>query len=275
MVFSWPAGCLPDQPGEVEVELEGACLDKAVFLKVVEDMLIDVQFPQRRFLITLQRDFQNLELQRINLHQEGEVLHLLFIILVHYIATLSHTRRLMMISRLPIPPQVKTERLSLRRLRYEDAEQIFYAYASKPEATRFVSWATHRSVDDTREYLRYAVHAWNTGMDYTYAIQLANGMLIGSIGMLHENGRIQVGYILSPVHWGRGYATEACRAVLGLVEPLPGVYRIGTFVDAENIASIRVLAKCGMVQEAFLPRWFRFVNQGNAVKDCLLFRLKP
>ena len=48
-------------------------------------------------------------------------------------------------SRLSLPAIIRTERLLLQRLRYEDAEEIFYAYASKPEATRYVSWPTHRS----------------------------------------------------------------------------------------------------------------------------------
>lgn len=173
-----------------------------------------------------------------------------------------------------MPDELETRRLSLRRLRYEDAEEIFYSYASKPEATRFVSWPTHVSVDDTRRYLKYAVQGWNAGIDYSYGIRV-NGVLIGSIGLLHENGKAQLGYILGPVHWGQGYATEACTGVLSVACALPELYRIGTFVDAENTASINVLMKCGMIEEARLPRWFRFINQGNQPKDCVLFRTLP
>jgi len=36
-----------------------------------------------------------------------------------------------------------------------------------------------------------------------------------------------------------------------------------------------VLRKCGMVEEARLPKWFRFINQGNEPKDCILFRFVP
>lgn len=176
---------------------------------------------------------------------------------------------------LPMPAVIETERLSLQRLRYEYAEEIFYAYASKPEATRFVSWPTHRSVDDTRRYLKYAIDAWNLGIDYSYAVRLKNGPLIGSIGVQHEDGKIQLGYITSPTHWGNGYTTEACLGLLAILKDRDDIYRICSFVDTENIASINVLRKCGMVEEARLPKWFRFVNQGNRPKDCLMFRLKP
>jgi len=176
---------------------------------------------------------------------------------------------------LPMPESIPTERLLLQRLRYEDAEEIFYAYASKPEATRFVSWPTHNTVDDTRRYLVYAFQAWNYGTDYSYSIRLPNNLLVGSIGIVNENGKAQVGYIISPVHWGRGYATEACRAILRVLSAIEGIYRIGSFVDAENLASIRVLEKCGMYAEARLADWFRFVNQGNKPKECVLFRYVP
>lgn len=176
--------------------------------------------------------------------------------------------------RLFIPSTLETPRLILQRLRYEDAEEMFYTYASKEEATRFVSWPTHQSVKDTRAFLNYAVAAWSKGSDYSFSIRLKDSFrLVGSFGIINESGKIQFGYIISPTQWGKGYATEACLKVLQTIRVLPEVYRIGTFVDAENIASVRVLQKCGLVEEARLPNWFRFVNQGNQPKDCILFKL--
>jgi ribosomal-protein-alanine N-acetyltransferase len=177
-----------------------------------------------------------------------------------------------MIRRLPTPARIETQRLLLQRLKYEDAEEIFYAYASKPEATRYLSWATHESVDDTRLFLKSVIDSWDYGADYSYSIRLKNNVLIGSIGILHDNGKVQLGYVISPSHWGKGYTTEAVSALLSILRNFMDVYRIGSFVDAENAASIRVLKKCGMSEEARLEKWFRFVNQGNKPKDCILFR---
>ncbi|MFO0266541.1 MAG: GNAT family N-acetyltransferase [Cyclobacteriaceae bacterium] len=176
--------------------------------------------------------------------------------------------------RLAIPERMESERLWITRLRYEDAEEIFYAYASKPEATRYVSWPTHESVEDTRSFLAYARAAWERGSDYSFSLRIkSTNRLIGSIGLIHDEGKIQFGYILSPQQWGMGYATEACRTVLAVIRSLPGIYRISTFVDVENMASVRVLQKAGLVQEARLEKWFRFVNQGGQPKDCLLFKI--
>lgn len=174
-----------------------------------------------------------------------------------------------------MPARIDTERLILQRLKYEDAEEIFYAYASKPEATKYVSWATHQSIDETRDFLKYTIENWQHGTDYSYSIRLKNHLLIGSIGILNDEGKIQLGYVISPCHWGKGYMTEACSAVLSLLKTHKDIRRIGTFVDAENMASIRVLQKCGLVEEARMEKWFCFVNQQNQPRDCVLFRLFP
>jgi [ribosomal protein S5]-alanine N-acetyltransferase len=175
---------------------------------------------------------------------------------------------------LRLPEIISTQHLSLQRLRYEDAEEIFYAYASKPEATQFVSFPTHQSIQDARAFLRYAVPAWHGGQELIYSIRLRQtNSLIGSIGFINEDGKVQFGYILSPTYWGKGLMTEACTATLNVVKVHPGVYRIWTVVDVENQASVKVLLKCGLVEEARLPKWMRFFNQDNQPKDCLLFRL--
>jgi [ribosomal protein S5]-alanine N-acetyltransferase len=175
---------------------------------------------------------------------------------------------------LAMSERLDSKRFYLERLRYEFAEEIFYAYASKPEATTYVSWPTHQSADDTRAYLRYAVAAWKRGIDYAYVIRLhGSNRLVGAIGCLNDQGKVQFGYIISPHCWNQGYATEATQTLLVALRLLPNVYKIWTFIDADNQASARVLLKCGLVEEARLSKWFRFVNQGNVPKDCVLFKV--
>jgi [ribosomal protein S5]-alanine N-acetyltransferase len=173
-----------------------------------------------------------------------------------------------------MPEQFETERLLMQRLRYEDAPEIFYTYASKPEATKFMSWLTHENIRQTQSFLFYAVNGWRNGTDFSYSIRLKeSGRFIGSCGVINDEGKIQFGYVLGPLHWGKGYATEVCRKLLSILKEKPEAYRISTFVDAENLASANVLRKCGLEEEAHLVKWFRFVNQGNEPKDCVLFKL--
>lgn len=171
-----------------------------------------------------------------------------------------------------MPEAFRTARLGAFRLRHEDAEEIFYTYASKPEATKYVSWPTHRTLADTRGYLYFARAGWQAGVDFTYGLRLPNRRLIGSCGVVNDKGSLQFGYILSPSQWGNGYATEVCCQLMQILSKISGVRSITTFVDAENEASAKVLIKSGLQLIERRERWFRFVNQGNAEKDCLLFR---
>jgi ribosomal-protein-alanine N-acetyltransferase len=176
--------------------------------------------------------------------------------------------------KLDLPESINTSRLQLQRLRYEDAEEIFYAYANKAEATQYVSWPTHQSLADTRKFLAYAVGAWSKGTDYSYAIRaIGSTRLIGSFGIINNEGKIQFGYILSPTQWGHGYATEVCQRMMSKLIMMQGVRQIGTFVDCDNVASSRVLLKSGLIVEARKPEWFRFVNQGDQLKDCFVYNL--
>lgn len=177
-------------------------------------------------------------------------------------------------TKLPIPHLIATPRLELQRLKYEDADEIFYTYASKPEVTRFVSWPTHQKLSDTRRFLEYAIAAWEAGTDYSYGIRMpVVNRFIGTFGILHDNGKVQFGYALGSNYWGQGYATEVCTTMMELLRKIDGVYRVNTLVDVDNVASSKVLLKAGLVEEARLSKWMRFVNQGNEPRDCILYRL--
>lgn len=211
-------------------------------------------------------------IQWINPKQDGGSLRFFSHVTMDDIAFFGHDTKNMV--KLDLPTQIFTERLTIQKLRYEEAEEIFYSYSSKPEATRFMSWPTHNSLDDTIAFLRYAESGWRAGTDYSFSIRLANSArLIGSFGVINENGKLQFGYIYSPTQWGKGYATEVCRTMMAILRQQPGVYRIQTFTDVDNIASARVLIKSGLVEEARLSHWYRFVNQNNAAKDCIHFKL--
>ncbi len=176
---------------------------------------------------------------------------------------------------LKFPEVIETERLILRRLRPEDAEQIFYVYASKPEATKYVVWPTHKSIEDARTFLRYSDLGWRKAVEFNYGIFLKkSGRMVGSIGAIFkEPDAIQMGYILGPVHWYLGIATEACKVFIKTIEATKGVSRIDSFVDSDNVASAKVLLKSGFVENTLEKMTLRFVNQNNQKKECRLFYL--
>ena len=63
---------------------------------------------------------------------------------------------------------------------------------------------------------------------------------------MDDNGELEFGWRYGKPYWGRGYATEAARAVLDYALQTPAIPRIVCLCESGNIASIRVIEKLGM-----------------------------
>lgn len=74
-------------------------------------------------------------------------------------------------------------------------------------------------------------------------------LAIGSIGFKElpdSTGTVEIGYDIVPHYWGRGYATEAAKALIDWALGQPGVRRVTAECLRDNVASARVLEKAGM-----------------------------
>lgn len=82
-----------------------------------------------------------------------------------------------------------------------------------------------------------------------WMIELNNGTHIGELCFkgLDENGVSEIGYGILEEHQCQGYATEAVNAVLAWAFQNPKVTAVEAETDAENMASKRVLEKCGFI----------------------------
>src|SRR5919197_2881166 len=97
------------------------------------------------------------------------------------------------------PLELATERTRLRRPRPDDAKAIFERYASFPEVTRYLSFPTHRDIEDTRAFLARADESWNAGSNFPYLIERReDGLLLGVIGLhVEAPHRYRTGYVLA------------------------------------------------------------------------------
>jgi len=161
------------------------------------------------------------------------------------------------------PPELlQTARVTLRRPRLSDAEAVFERYASDPEVTHYLGWPRHRSVEDSRGFVRYALDGWETGRDLPYlAFAREDGRLLGSTGLHFETpARAFTGYMLARDAWGRGLATEMASAMAALAFSDPQLHRFFAYCHADNPASARVMEKAGMQREGVLRRYLWFPN---------------
>jgi RimJ/RimL family protein N-acetyltransferase len=169
------------------------------------------------------------------------------------------------------PATIETDRLVLRRPLAEDARNMFVRYASDPAVTRYLGWRPHTSLEDTRLLLASCDAEWAQFGVGCYLIQAKeDGQLLGSASLRLVSGQqAATGYLLARDAWGRGYATEALRAMRSLALRL-GVLRLTAICHPEHEASWRVLQKCGFTREGVLRSHAQFPNIAPAVASDVL-----
>ncbi|WP_242908210.1 GNAT family N-acetyltransferase [Actinomadura terrae] len=79
-------------------------------------------------------------------------------------------------------------------------------------------------------------------------VERATGLVVGSAGLFWPpaGGAVEFGYGVVPSRRGRGYATEAARALVAFALTAPGVDRVTASAETSNPASIRVLENAGL-----------------------------
>ena len=160
---------------------------------------------------------------------------------------------------LPVSPTlpIRTPRLLLRRFAEDDVDALL-VFQSDPQAVRYVPYPPRdRAAVATALERKRAGTVWRKDGDLIeLAVTLADdGTLIGDVllGLRSvEHQTVEVGYIFAPAHGGRGYATEAVRALLDLAFGELGARRVVARVDDRTTSSRRLLERLGVRLEAHL-----------------------
>ena len=172
-------------------------------------------------------------------------------------------------------PELETENLLLRLPRLGDAPAI-HAYTTDPEVARYVLWDPHRSLWETRSFIRDLRSRARRGWPTSWAIVLKEtGAAIGTIGFIwysSENRSAELGYSLSREYWNRGYATQALRAVCREAFRSLPLNRLEAQYDVRNPASGKVMEHAGFRREGVLRE--RILNKGEFIDVVLCSLLR-
>lgn len=155
------------------------------------------------------------------------------------------------------PPEIlETARLRLRKPVPQDAEEIFHKYAQDPEVTKYLTWQPKQKIEETDDFIRGYLQAWDEGKSFHWAIlEKESNQLLGMIAARIDDHKWQLGYVLARAYWGKGYMTEVVKKVVCLALKQKGIYRVWSVCDIDNLASARVMEKAGMQREGILRRW--------------------
>lgn len=159
-----------------------------------------------------------------------------------------------------------TDRLLLRDLVPKDAGNIFLQN-SDPEVLKYVHDVPFSDLEAARHWIANIHQQLPHGIG-RWAIEGTDGTWIGRCSLRRQpDGETLMGYRLLREHWGRGFASEAVRALLDFGFGTHRLPYIASKVARENIASQRVMEKnggrfwkeeaCGHFADALIYRFER------------------
>jgi len=139
-------------------------------------------------------------------------------------------------------PVLETERLVLRAPRLGDAKAVAVLANDRRIAENTARIPHPYRTADAEDFIATA----NQGSETDFLITLRNGAVIGASGLSEVAGQApELGYWLGAKFWGKGYATEAVRAVIDHAFTDCDHEALQSSARVTNPASRRVLEKCG------------------------------
>lgn len=171
-------------------------------------------------------------------------------------------------------PDLKTERLLLRKIALEDAPEIFFL-RSDEKVLMHIGKEPASSIKDAEDFIQRVNTAIANNESIIWAITLNNipEKVIGTIcfwRLQPENYRAEIGYALHPEYWRKGIMKEAINKVLEYGFAIMKLHSVEARISARNMASAAILEATGFVKEANLKEEFYF--RGN-FQDTIIYSL--
>lgn len=148
---------------------------------------------------------------------------------------------------------LETRRLLLRHFVPGDLDALF-AFYSDPDVTKYIPDAP-RTYVETKEELEWFRngHPKFPELGLWATIYKGTGQFIGRCGLLPwtiaGQSEVEIAFAFSKAYWGQGLGSEAAQALLQYGFEYLQLTRLICLIERDNLASIRVAAKMGMVFE--------------------------
>lgn len=151
------------------------------------------------------------------------------------------------------PLELLTERLRLRTPRIDDADAIQLIVAD-PRVALTTASIPHPYPENGDQGFVLHVQKVASRNRRNLAIILRDGNeLIGMVGYQTKDMEAELAYMVSPIHWGLGYASEACREIIAHIFSATEAEAVIARAMADNKASEAVLRKAGLRRQSEMP----------------------
>lgn len=145
--------------------------------------------------------------------------------------------------------RIETERLIITEFDLSMAEAV-HKNSLDEDNRRFVPDEVFETIEDAKETIEFLMSCYDSGKGpLVYPVLLKDATNVGYVQLVPLAEDFEVGYHIAKEYTGNGYATEALKALLEYAETVKKLERVYGICLSENVASKRVLEKCGFMKE--------------------------
>lgn len=170
-------------------------------------------------------------------------------------------------------PTIEASRVLLRELGPRDVEALFAIFGD-PQVCRYWSHPALEDLAAARALQAQIAECFEDRRLFQWGLlERSSGTVVGTCtlaALTPRHRRAEVGFALARSAWGKGYVSEALRALLGFAFGTLGLHRLEADVDPRNARSIRVLERLGFQREGYLRE--RYHVHGET-QDSVLYGL--
>ncbi len=152
-------------------------------------------------------------------------------------------------------PEIKTQRLLLRKMVEADAEKLQFL-RSDDSVMKYIEKERTKTIEEALEFIIRINADVDANLTLFWAIALAEQptTMIGTIciwNIKKQHYRAEIGYVLHPNFWRTGLTNEAIQATVKFGFKEMKLHSIEAHINPNNIASASILEKNGFIREAY------------------------
>lgn len=145
--------------------------------------------------------------------------------------------------------RLETERLIITKFDLSMAEAV-HKNSLDEDNRRFVPDEVFETIEEAKETIEFLMGCYESGEGpLVYPVLLKDRTNIGYVQLVPVEEGVEVGYHIAKEFTGAGYATEALKALLEFAKSEKKLDKVYGICVSENVASRKVLEKCGFIKE--------------------------
>jgi ribosomal-protein-alanine N-acetyltransferase len=180
---------------------------------------------------------------------------------------------------MPLTRELHTQRLWLRAPRAGDEQAAFERWAGDAALLRWMGWAAHATVEQTRQWLAWEQARWHKKSGFTWLLLPRERPDTGPIGLVQllpqrldvPAHHLRLGYVMGQAWQRRGLMREALQTLLDHAFEQDEVWRVDALADVDNHASCALLEALGLQREGRLHRHARQPLPGAEPRDVWVY----